>query len=143
MPERLPLNLYNNSHHPVEVDVATEAELLEFANKVREAGGANILEALLPSKKGMPSTCLIANALNFSCQVKGYHDNNRERHEDGSYLWGMFLPPNMTGAEGRKIADKLDLRYRRHKHMIELPIHIGNAAQAFDAGLRFGHLVEE
>lgn len=45
-------------------------EVLEFANTMRRAGGANVLEALLPSEPGNSQECLIANALNFGCKIK-------------------------------------------------------------------------
>jgi hypothetical protein len=52
------------------IEFATEAELLEFANKIREAGGANPLDALMPSTPSDSKACLIAQALNFSCVVR-------------------------------------------------------------------------
>jgi hypothetical protein len=118
-------------------EVATEEELLEFANKVRKAGGADVIEALLPSLKGAQSKCLIANALNFSCRVHGY--DRWSRWEDGSkeYRWCMELPENMDVERAEKIASEVGLEYDEEYHCFPLPRHIGNAAYAFDLGRAF------
>lgn len=117
--------------------VATEEELLRFANVVRQAGGANPIEALLPSRPEKPSECLIANALNFSCSVNrgalGYHDDSYE------FVWYMEFPYNMDEDRIREIAKGAHCRVRRpgSQLVMQLPRHIGNAAWAFDRRLAF------
>lgn len=118
-------------------EVATEEELLEFVNKGRAAGGANVLEALLPSRPKNPSSCLIANALNFGCTVNG-----------SGAQWFMHLP-KMKLDRAQKIADALGCPLHGNYddedegfYGIELPIHITNAAKAFDAGVAFQNFVE-
>lgn len=51
--------------------VAEENEVLEFVNKIRIAGGADVIDALFPSVKSDAQACLIARALNFNCSVNG------------------------------------------------------------------------
>lgn len=60
-----------------EVEPASIEKVLEFCNAVREAGGANPLDALLPSVPAESDSCLIARNLNFSCTVTpiGHHLN--------------------------------------------------------------------
>ena len=141
--------------------VATEEELLDFANKIRAAGGANVLEALLPSTPQDPHACLIANALNFGCRVDGLNSDQ----------WHMELPGSFDFAKAKAIADSVECkvayvasRYDEEKafwrsvyealdappasdaedwaedydgFVILLPEHIGNAAAAFDDGSAF------
>lgn len=47
----------------------SEREVLEFCNKVRKAGGADMLDSLLPGIPHDGRACLIANNLNFDCQI--------------------------------------------------------------------------
>lgn len=124
-------------------EVATEEELLEFANAIRAAGGADVLEALLPSVPKRAGQCLIANALNFSCEVRGLGSGSTTTFDDGvSYRWGMFLPHNITSAQldaldGLEI-DGVELRKcLDDTFYLTLPKHVGNAAEAFDTGVAF------
>lgn len=143
--------------------VATEQELLDFANAIRKAGGANALEALLPSTPGDPKACLIANALNFSCEVGGLSMNKDGEGFPGSQhgdTWFMTFPENMDVDRIRAIAKvvpgvrfawgwdigspEFDRNTGRHSYpdskripALRLPRHIGNAAEAFDDGRAF------
>jgi hypothetical protein len=95
----------------IEVEHATAEEIIEFVNKARAAGGADVLDALLPSHKGNAYNCLIANALNFSCAVDGaFTENSRgDRPATADEIhWGMFLPSNMDEKRARTIASALD-----------------------------------
>lgn len=134
MPQKIELE--DGANH----EVATEEELLEFANKVRAAGGGNALEALLPSRKGMPKSCLIARACNFECAV------DCTGHGDGEG-WTMQIFGNEKVA--RSVSEKLGLTLHVEGegtdwvgHYIELPGTIGAAAMAFDQGLAFKELAE-
>jgi hypothetical protein len=125
-------------------NVATEAELLKFANAVRIAGGANVIDALMPSSTCNPETCLIANALNFGCRVDtGLLGNYKGTSEP---VWHMEFPWNMDNDRIAEIASKVPgarLRkkdvegVRLERHVMQLPQHIGNAAWAFDRDLAF------
>jgi len=112
-------------------------ELLEFANKVRAAGGGNPLDALMPAVPEDISQCLIAKNLNFNCAVNGGSGGG----------WVMHLEDEATA---RKIADELGLPYRTDvyesyedengyevqlRHGVELPEAIGNVATDFDMSL--------
>lgn len=133
------------------IPVATEAELLDFANAIRRAGGAGVLDALLPSTKGDPENCLIANAPNFGCMVapigtpevrsaglNGYY------FPSGALRWSMVLPKNLTDeqrealntVEGVRVLEAQYAGEPLH-YFIPLPETIGNAAAAFDAGKAF------
>lgn len=46
-----------------------QREVLDFCNRVRQAGGANILNDLLPGIPLDSSACLIAHNLNFDCEI--------------------------------------------------------------------------
>ena len=106
---------------------ATLEELLEFANKVREAGGGDVIEALMPSNPAIPESCLIANALNFNCQVSGGIGEP----------WYMMISDR---AVARKIVDKLGLKgeYLEDSALstraanVYLPDKIGHVARDFD-----------
>lgn len=146
--------------------VATEQELLDFANAIRKAGGANVIQALLPSEQGDPNRCLIANALNFSCSVGGLmatkDGDSFPENSEGDYPWFMTFPENMDTDRIRAIAKIVpgarfawgydedyattqeggfELRYTRVP-ALRLPLHIGNAAHAFDDGDAFQEYVK-
>lgn len=127
-----------------EFPVATEQELLEFVNKAREAGGADVLQALLPSRPTDAEKCLIANGLNFGCQVTGFDNADEYAGKDGyRYVWAMHLPGNVSDSKASSIAEALDLEVldvvgeSGGPVVGPLPPHIGNAADAFDEGLAF------
>ena len=143
--------------------VATEAELLEFANAVRTAGGANTLSALLPSFIGDSHACLIANALNFKCEIThfGYGSvtvkqarevatgiAETEVFASGAPKWQMLFPENMDEERIHAIAKAIPgCRARRLKPsgrlVMTLPEHIGNAAAAFDSGDAFENFARD
>ena len=114
---------------------ASLRKTLNFANKVREAGGANALEALMPSHPQEPSACLIANALNFDCQISGSSTWSDDRS------WSMYLKGAKAIEKGRKIAAALKLEIREKSSPfypqdngveIILPPEIGQVAHDFD-----------
>lgn len=109
---------------------ATEDELLDFANKVREAGGADPIEALMPSKPKYARQCLIANALNFSCVVDSLAGGLLGKPR----VWAMFLPEDLSDEQKRRIADAVGspIEDSYKGPCVRLPEHIGNAAAAFD-----------
>lgn len=113
---------------------ATEDELLAFANKIRKAGGADALSALMPSVASSPSACLIANALNFGCSVDGgtVGLDNIIKGPRGENRWVMHLSNDMPQRIVKKIANAVDCPLGQREHTILLPWHIGNAAHAFD-----------
>lgn len=129
--------------------VATKEELLEFANKVREAGEGTFIDALMPSYAHMTDSCLIANALNFECKVDSYWKTESEE-STCERNWYMFLGDRKDLA--LKIAEVIGStasetdpdplrepnRYPESRGWnVKLPQHIGNAAAAFDARLAF------
>lgn len=133
MPE-FTLRKYNGKPIPY----CTEEELLEFANKIRNAGGANIIEAFMPSVVGEPESCLIANALNFSCSVNPVHPHL----PNGEFpAWHMMFPYRTTCDEVELIAETVGCKCPPGywggviDDTIILPREIGNAAQAFDEGI--------
>lgn len=145
--------------HGTSRSVATETELLNFANKVRKAGGADVLDALLPSKMSEPTQCLIARALNFHCYVTPWapvDDRNKDEWSSGAGKWVM-IPQRGNAADceqlARELASALKLRLVRTisededgqkgdtVYSLMLPEHIGNAASAFDAGAAFRNYV--
>lgn len=121
---------------PIHTEMATEEELLEFANKLREVGGAEPLEALLPSNPAHSQDCLIANAVNFGITVDSF-GGNATCDPDGSLLWILDLPYNMAPERRKEIAVALGLKetYGSYDYIsLRLPKEIGNAAHAFDSG---------
>lgn len=71
-------------------------ELLDFANEIRKAGGGELIDELLLSKPKDSNNCLIANALNFDCEVESCDDDN----------WAMFTDSDLSIT----IADKVGLK---------------------------------
>ena len=120
----------------LEYKYATEQEVLDFANKVREAGGGEVIDELLPAYAGAPNQCLIAKALNFDCSV--YPTGNI----DGVYPTGNIDDPatsfwimDVDSEVADKIADATgcEVHYRGDDYSsLKLPELIGNAAHAFD-----------
>lgn len=128
---------------------AGERRLLNFANKLRAAGDADPLEALMPSKPSDSKACLIANAVNFKSSVTVIGDEPGPK----GYTWVMLFPRNMEHERIEEIAKAVKCktvevvypsRYgaceipeegdRRKRHLaLVLPQDIGNAAETFDA----------
>jgi hypothetical protein len=123
---------------------ASLEETLEFCNKVREAGGAQPLDALCPAVPQAPSECLVARNLNFSCTVHGgdlrssfersapemYKRLGTLGYESGDFVWVM----GVKDADVRnRIAESMQLPL--HGDTIVLPAKIGAVAQAFDDAL--------
>lgn len=90
---------------PHTMECLTEEELLEFANKIREAGGAELIEALLPSRPNDPSSCLIANALNFTSRVTGGEHYGKQGFQIPEY------PLQRGGEDAFDYRDRLDAYY--------------------------------
>src|SRR4051812_34694482 len=85
-----PEDVEDGSENPRRIPFASKDELLAYANRIREAGGANALDALLPSTPQQNSACLIARALNFGCKVYPYVSETD--YADGSQRWVMKTP---------------------------------------------------
>ena len=110
---------------------ASLEEVREFANKVREAGGGNPLDALMPAVPSDASQCLIAKNLNFNCVV-----NNPD---GGNGPWMMHVDDEKIA---RSIAEALELEliydegcgspYDDPAWGLVLPDEIGQVANDFD-----------
>lgn len=101
---------------------ASLGELLDFANRVREAGGGATLHALMPARPADPKLCLIARNLNFDCSVDGGRGPNDE--------WGMNVHDPVLA---NRIAEALDLELSPYNSTtILLPEQIGQVARDFD-----------
>jgi hypothetical protein len=113
-------------------EYATVGEVLEFVNRVREAGGADTIEALPLAVPKNPRQCLLARALNFECEVRSL-----SRYDDGAACWHMCLPYK-TRDEIKALAEAAGLEtyeeYIGADLSIVLPREIGNVARAFDKG---------
>lgn len=102
-------------------DRATLPELIEFANDVRQAGGGNPLDALMPAVPQDSTQCLIAKNLNFNCRVSGYNG-----------AWAMWVDDSATAD---RIADGMGLEcihLGKAAHGVILPEAIGQVATDFD-----------
>jgi hypothetical protein len=126
---------------PMPTTRATLEQTLEFCNKVREAGGANPLDALMPGVPEDPDQCLIARNLNFSCRVMPLA---RQTHVFAPTEWMMVvededvrqriatsLDLELTVAYG-DTGSSLDVSRREEFEAIVLPPEIGQVASDFD-----------
>lgn len=103
---------------------ATLDETLAFANAVREAGGGNPLDALMPAIPQDQHQCLIAKNLNFNCYVTVYDK-----------AWGMYVEDKELAL---RIANNLGLTMDMSRVFdgffgVYLPPEIGEVASDFDA----------
>lgn len=129
---------------------ASFEELLEFANAVREAGGGNPLDALMPAVPEDQTQCLIAKNLNFNCVVNGiggYHKNLDTGELVGSGFWGMWVESeevrdNIAAAldlprvnSQAEYDDPDDGRTVFYSYAVVLPEEIGQVASDFDASM--------
>lgn len=116
---------------------ASLAELTKFANKVREAGGGNPLDALMPAVPGNSERCLIAKNLNFNCFVDSPYDDGwwymsvEDENIAKQIGEALGLPVNEAPFEDRRYAES-------DQWMIRLPDEIGRVAYDFD---RAGEMV--
>lgn len=134
--------------------MATETETLEFCNRVREAGGGDVLQELLPSTPQEQNACLIANGLNFDCAVAPFErgpDRREELERENGLEHEPWVMKVINGEDGLgdRIALELNLvvagvteedswnEWEEPEKEIEilLPERIANVARAFDATL--------
>lgn len=120
---------------------ASLEELREFCNTVRNAGGANPLDALLNAVPEEPNECLIARNLNFSCEVNGVSGNGYskevlDRLGVDSSPWAMIVTDEGLA---KKISSAIDSEYKtvesaldEFSYQILLPSKIGEVASQFD-----------
>lgn len=123
----MPRNIWFRSYDEDDASahsVATEEELLEFANMVRKAGGADPIPALLPANPYEGDSCLIALAVNFDSEVNGLGDVWYIATSDRT------INTRIEAAIGLGFTDK-------NGYCVRLPEHIKNAAIAFDKGAAF------
>lgn len=124
---------------------ASMKELHAFANRVREAGGGNPIDALMPAVPKDSTQCLIAKNLNFNCVVAGWGINAQD--EAKGIEWSMTVEDESTA---QKIADAIDSEVREvwsvdewdafrdsdfdepAGYAIPLPAEIGQIAADFD-----------
>lgn len=140
----------------LELPRASFEETLEFCNKVREAGGGELIEELVPGIPGAPRDCLIANSLNFDCRVRpdgpfATGDYPDMGYEEGEPAWVMTVADHNVIP---KISEATGCPAISHYTML-LPARIARVANAFDytisenfggelgVGLRYKQLAEE
>lgn len=112
---------------------ATLDELLTFANEIREAGGGNPIDAIMPAIPMDSQQCLIAKNLNFNCKVSGSNEGSG---------WTMWFADDKELRD--KISEKISLvpDYRWnpeddcHDFGVILPDEIGQIAADFDSLFR-------
>lgn len=110
-------------------DRATLDEVLEFANKVREAGGGNPLDALMPATPTASTECLVAKNLNFNCRVAADLDEDE--------AWFMEVESESLA---KQIGQELGLNFYKSsatwhgvgEWRITLPEEIARVAEDFD-----------
>lgn len=145
--------------------IANRSELLEFCKRIRNVGGGDPLGALLPGQTHEPSSCLIANNLNFDCQVANIVDytglpevpeelrlvkKNKtiDLGINGTFRIQQWVMTVEDGLVAEKISKQLNLPpvvtkigYDNGFQLgVLLPEPIGNAAHAFDMKLAFNEL---
>jgi hypothetical protein len=101
-------------------------ELLDFANEVRVAGGGEVINELLMSEPTQPNNCLIANALNFDCEVS-------DNLGDWAMITDSEIVEKISSATGLNIIGwSEDYEAYEEEIGVELPKHIEYVARAFD-----------
>lgn len=125
------------TYHGSTIPYASEQEVLNFANAVRQGGGGEVIQELFPGTPEEPKACLIANALNFSTKVEEITGYEAPVPKD-EMIWGMVFPSRTRKAEAQKIADAVGCPVRKEGSCwaIVLPRLIGNTAHAFDNAKR-------
>lgn len=104
------------------IEYATEEEVLNFCNKIREVGGGEAIKSLLGGVPLAASACMIANSLNFDSTVIPIGRGKSER-------WVMCCSVEVVN----KIVDSgLCDRWDNSAIHVVLPRRIGYAAYAFD-----------
>jgi len=119
------------------IERASNERLLEFANAVREAGGANPLDALMPAVPQDGYGCLVAQAMNFNCCVGGSSDKGIEE-ADSNRSWSMFIEDRDAVQIAERIQAKTGLAWlpghedEDYEAEILLPPDIRQVAEDFD-----------
>lgn len=111
----------------------SEEEVLDFCNRVREAGGTDVLEALLPGDAGLGESCLIAKNLNFSCNIR---PGRIPEGHDNIDNWVMIIKEEDIA---KKISSAMDMEIIGHEtsgfwpgYRLSLPSEIAEVARNFD-----------
>lgn len=121
---------------------ATLEETLEFANHVREAGGGNPLDALMPAVPEDSTQCLVAKNLNFNCSVTTVEFRGqrtawvmvledkeiRDNIADSLHLAKINYDEETSPYDGGGFYDGGEFFYA-----VVLPREIGEVAEGFDS----------
>lgn len=111
-------------------ETASLETVLEFCNDVRDAGGANPLDALLPAVPQDSKKCLIARNLNFSCSVM---PEPRVISSVTEYDWYMECYPSVVTKVLTELSDKWDVRpFKARIDRFYIPPEIAKVAMEFD-----------
>ncbi len=101
---------------------ASFEEVLDFCNRVREAGGGDPIDALMPAIPRNSNACLLARNLNFDCSVRHLGNEN----------WVMYVNDPDVAVN---IANALELSLSWSGRGVRLPKKIGLVARDFDCVL--------
>lgn len=125
----------------VKVKRATLEELQEFANKIREAGGGNPIDALMPAVPTDVSQCLIAKNLNFNCTVGAVGEDgwwmavdDKETRDKIAEALNLTASDYYYQSEEMLMDDDGDFYYpdEVQVYAVKLPDEIGQVAEDFD-----------
>jgi hypothetical protein len=109
--------------------MASLDELRDFCNRVRQAGGAKEIDDLMPAVPGQTEACLIAKALNFSCQVGALIDP--DDYPKDPEAWAMQVRDEELAHKISKEC-KLPVIDKDEYYEVVLPKKIYRVAQIYD-----------
>lgn len=111
----------------------SQEQVLEFCNKIRKAGGADVLPSLLPGIPMNSNGCLIANNLNFDCSIGPSGISN----DFGN--WVMTIEGDRHIEISNKISEELNMPIACREDSdfsqsttLKLPYELGEIAYQFD-----------
>lgn len=121
------------------LEYLSEQELIDLANRVRNAANGDPIDSLQPSRCGKPKECLIATALNFQSSIwpKTHIPWNEQEVSGARDIWAMSVDDEDT-AKAIAAVLKTDYEYVQRNdeeldnYDVRLPKRVGNTAQAFD-----------
>lgn len=133
---------YRKREKMTELEGVDILRAIDLANLVRNVGGFDPLDDLVPGIPNDSENCVLANTFNCSCLVGA--PSGSSRYDDGSYAWHVgFEEEKYADALALELGEQVASEYSGNDYgesnniplfSVKLPQLVGEIAAKFDHG---------